>query len=54
MRPPRSGLRARFRSAWRRQRARRCLAGLDAHALKDIGVSYADAEVEANKPFWVR
>ena len=41
-----------LRAAWRRHRSRRCLAGLDAHLLKDIGVGFAEAEAEANKPFW--
>jgi hypothetical protein len=27
-------------------------ADLDSHLLKDIGVSFAEAEAEANKPFW--
>jgi len=36
----------------RRHRSRRRIAALDAHALKDIGVSFAEAEAEANKPFW--
>jgi uncharacterized protein YjiS (DUF1127 family) len=31
---------------------RRALAALDDPALKDIGVSRADAEAEAAKPFW--
>ena len=26
--------------------------GLDSHLLKDIGVSFTEAEAEANKPFW--
>ena len=29
------------------------MAELDARMLKDIGVSYAEAEAEANKPFWL-
>ena len=37
---------------WRRSRSRAALARLDAHMLKDIGLSYAEAENEANKPFW--
>ena len=41
-----------LRTAWRRYRTRQSIAGLDAHALRDIGVSYAEAEFEANKPFW--
>ncbi len=52
-RPARRGLGAMLRAAWRRHRTRRCLTDLDAHALKDIGVSYAEAEAEANKPFWM-
>ena len=43
---------AALRAAWRRHRSRTRIAGLDAHLLKDIGVSYAEAEHEANKPFW--
>jgi uncharacterized protein YjiS (DUF1127 family) len=39
--------------AWRRHRSRNCLARMDAHLLKDIGLSYADAESEMNKPFWI-
>jgi uncharacterized protein YjiS (DUF1127 family) len=40
------------RTAWRRYLTRRRITRLDPHLLKDIGVSYADAEAEANKPFW--
>lgn len=40
------------RAAWRRHRSRQMIAHLDAHALHDMGVSFAEAEVEANKPFW--
>jgi uncharacterized protein YjiS (DUF1127 family) len=43
---------ATFRSAWRRYRSRQHIAELDGHLLKDIGVSFAEAEAEANKPFW--
>jgi uncharacterized protein YjiS (DUF1127 family) len=50
---PRTGLQAMLRAAWRRHRSRACLADLDARALKDIGVSFAEAEAEANKPFWI-
>ncbi|MDE2580241.1 MAG: DUF1127 domain-containing protein [Rhodospirillales bacterium] len=39
-------------AAWRRQRSRARIAGLDAGLLKDIGVTFAEAEHEANKPFW--
>jgi len=41
------------RMALRRRRTRHAIAGLDSFLLKDIGVSYAEAEAEANKPFWV-
>ena len=43
---------AAIRKAWRRYRTRQHIAELDGHLLKDIGVSFADAENEANKPFW--
>ena len=35
-----------------RARQRRDLAGLDAHLLKDIGVTPGEAAREAAKPFW--
>jgi uncharacterized protein YjiS (DUF1127 family) len=41
-----------FRPAWRRYRSRQRIAALDCHLLKDIGVSFTEAEFEANKPFW--
>lgn len=41
-----------MQAAYRRYRSRQLLAQLDGHLLKDIGVSYAEAESEANKPFW--
>jgi uncharacterized protein YjiS (DUF1127 family) len=41
-----------LRAAWRRYRSRQNIAQLDGHMLKDIGVSFAEAETEANKPFW--
>lgn len=41
-----------IRTAWRRYRSRQRIETLDRHALKDIGVSFAEAEMEANKPFW--
>jgi uncharacterized protein YjiS (DUF1127 family) len=40
------------RAAWRRYRSRQGITQLDSHMLKDIGVSFAEAEAEANKPFW--
>jgi uncharacterized protein YjiS (DUF1127 family) len=43
---------ATIRAVWRRYRSRLRIAELDNHMLKDIGVSFADAEAEANKPFW--
>jgi uncharacterized protein YjiS (DUF1127 family) len=45
---------ASIRAGWRRYRSRQRIAELDGHMLKDIGVSFADAEAEANKPFWRR
>ena len=44
--------RSALRAAWRRGRTRRRIAQLDSHLLKDLGISFADAEAEANKPFW--
>lgn len=38
--------------AYRRYRSRQQIAGLDARTLKDIGATFAEAEEEANKPFW--
>jgi uncharacterized protein YjiS (DUF1127 family) len=49
---PRLSFRARIRAAWRRYRSRQRIADLDGHLLQDIGVSFAEAETEANKPFW--
>lgn len=46
------GALAALAAAWRRHRSRTRIAALDAHLLKDIGVTYAEAENEANKPFW--
>ncbi len=43
---------ARVRGAWLRYRSRQRIAQLDSHMLKDIGVSFAEAEAEANKPLW--
>jgi len=44
--------RAGLGAAWRRYRSRQRIAELDGHLLKDIGVSFAEAEAEANRPFW--
>jgi uncharacterized protein YjiS (DUF1127 family) len=35
-----------------RRRGRRSLAHLDAHLLRDIGLSMQDATEEISKPFW--
>lgn len=35
-----------------RQRGRRALLSFDEAALKDIGISRAQADFEYNKPFW--
>ncbi|MCU0827522.1 MAG: DUF1127 domain-containing protein [Tabrizicola sp.] len=35
-----------------RRRDRRILAQLDAHLLRDIGLSQDEARTEAAKPFW--
>ena len=56
---PFSGLRgtlrvlaARVEACVSRARQRRALAQLDAHLLRDIGVTSYDATLEASKPFW--
>jgi uncharacterized protein YjiS (DUF1127 family) len=41
-----------FGKAYRRHRSRRRIAQLDGRMLKDIDVTFAEAEEEANKPFW--
>lgn len=51
--PAPAGLRSMLQAAWRRHRSRRCLVGMNPYLLKDIGVSFAEAEAEANKPFWI-
>ncbi len=47
---------AQFRAAfalWRRRaRERSELAAMNAHDLRDIGISRAEAEFEIRKPFW--
>lgn len=50
---PKHGLRTLLHAAWRRHRTRQYLVGMNAYLLKDIGVSFAEAEAEANKPFWI-
>ena len=42
----------RVRAAWLRHRSSQRIAELDGHLLKDIGVTFAEAEAEANKPVW--
>jgi len=42
----------RLGTMWQRHRSRRRIAQLDAETLKDIGISFTEAEAEANKPFW--
>jgi uncharacterized protein YjiS (DUF1127 family) len=49
----RPSLLAWMREAWRRRRSRVYLSELDDHMLKDIGISRAKAESEANKVFWL-
>ena len=43
---------AKLREWRRRSRERAQLARLDDRMLRDIGLSHADREVLANKPFW--
>ncbi len=45
-------LHAGLRAAIRRARTRRHLSELDTHLLRDIGVTFTDAQLEAAKPFW--
>jgi uncharacterized protein YjiS (DUF1127 family) len=37
-----------------RYRTRKSLRDLDDHVLKDIGLSRAEAQKEAARPFWLR
>ena len=46
------GLFGLFRLWYRRWKQRRDLAGLDAHLLRDIGVTPRQALREVDKPFW--
>ncbi len=43
---------ARLGAALETARQRRALANLDAHVLADLGLTRAEAESEAAKPFW--
>lgn len=47
------GLLAKVGASWRRRRSRNLLLQLDDYMLKDIGVTRAEAQLEANKPFWI-
>jgi uncharacterized protein YjiS (DUF1127 family) len=40
------------RATWDRQRQRRALLDLEAHTLRDIGMTREEALNEARKPFW--
>lgn len=48
----RGGLRSLIGEWFRRSESRRELAGLCDRALRDIGITRADALREADKPFW--
>jgi uncharacterized protein YjiS (DUF1127 family) len=51
--PARHSWLARVREWRRRRRSRTLIVQLNDHLLKDIGITYAEAELEANKPFWL-
>jgi uncharacterized protein YjiS (DUF1127 family) len=60
IRPPRrlpairvQGWLSAIRAAWRRRQSRTLLSQLDEHMLRDIGVTRAEAQLEAKKPFWL-
>jgi uncharacterized protein YjiS (DUF1127 family) len=46
------GLLGKVGAAWRRRQSRNLLSQLDDYMLKDIGVTRAEAQLEANKPIW--
>ncbi len=45
-------LRTRLTQAWRNFTTRQQLAELDDRMLKDLGISRAQAQFEANQPIW--
>lgn len=51
-RKPQLSLFSRLRLLWSVRRQRNQLAALDERALKDIGLTRADAEAEARRGFW--
>lgn len=51
-RKPQLSLLSRLRLLWSVRRQRDQLAALDDRALKDIGLTRADAEAEARRGFW--
>ncbi|ETX14745.1 hypothetical protein OCH239_20490 [Roseivivax halodurans JCM 10272] len=51
-RPARRSLLSRFRAYTAMRRQRTALGDLDDHALRDIGLSRAEARREARRPFW--
>jgi uncharacterized protein YjiS (DUF1127 family) len=46
------GVLGKIGAAWRRRRSRNLLSQLDDYMLKDIGITPAEAQFEAHKPFW--
>jgi len=46
------GLLGKAGAAWRRRRSRNVLSQFNDYMLRDIGVTRAEAQFEANKPFW--
>lgn len=51
-RPARRSHLSRLRAYAATRRQRSALADLDAHALRDIGLTEAEARREARRPFW--
>lgn len=49
---PKTGALLRFKTWAASARTRRHLSKLDAHLLRDIGLTPEDAQVEASRPFW--